>query len=94
MNWEERNKVLKLVVPIFMWKGDDGLGQYIIHVSRRPDYCDRGDWLIWVEGHNDLDGADGFPRYFFGSEVEVKLQMETWLSRRMSYRLYQTKGQP
>ena len=37
--------------------------------------------------HNgDLDGADGFPRYFFGSEDEVKVQMETWLSRRAAYR--------
>jgi hypothetical protein len=64
-----------------------GVGEYEIHLTPRPSYCDRGDWLIHVEGHNsDLDGADGFPRYFFGSGVECKVQMERWLERRAAYR--------
>jgi len=76
----------QLIVPIIT---DRGNGTYEIWLTRRPHYCDRGDWIIYVDAHNgDLDGADGFPRYFFGSEDEVKCQMETWLSRRAAYRKY------
>jgi len=68
---------------------DRGKGDYEIWLQRRPVYCDRGDWLIFVECHGgDLDAQDGFPRYFFGTEDEVKVQMETWLSRRKAYRDY------
>lgn len=64
-----------------------GDGTYEIHIAKRPYYCDRGDWMIYVFGvNNDLDYADGFPRYFFGTDDEVKLQMETWLNRRKAYR--------
>jgi hypothetical protein len=93
MNWEHKEGDFTLTVPILMWKGDGGEGTYEIHIGKRPHYCDRGDWIIWVEGNNDLDGADGFPRYFFGSEEQAKQQMETWLSRRIAYRLAKTKGQ-
>jgi hypothetical protein len=72
------------------WRADvptrdgDRVGVYEIHIQRRPDYCDRGDWIIYVDarGKTSLDGADGFPRYFFGDADEVKAQMETWVSRR------------
>ena len=60
-------------------------GSYEIWITKRPDYCDRGDWIIQVDGYGTgscLDEADGFPRYFFGTEEEVKKQMETWVSRR------------
>lgn len=80
--------------PFFEWMltapivTRQGAGDYEIHLTPRPGYCDRGDWLIHVDAHgaHDLDHADGFPRYFFGSEDEVKVQMERWLWRRESYR--------
>jgi hypothetical protein len=73
-----------LTVPIKTTRGN---GDYEIHIMPRPAYCDRGDWLILVECHNgDVDCADGFPRYFFGSADEVKVQMERWLERRAAYR--------
>jgi len=61
-------------------------GNYDIIIQRRPSYCDRGDWMIYVDGHNDIDSSDGFPRYFFGTEEDVKRQMETWLQRRHCWR--------
>lgn len=63
-------------------------GFYEIIIQRRPHYCDRGDWQIYLESHGktSIDGADGFPRYFFGTEEEVKRQMETWVSRRAECR--------
>jgi hypothetical protein len=74
----------QLTVPIKTTRGE---GDYEIWLTPRPSYCDRGDWIIYVDCHNgDLDGADGFPRYFFGDVEEVKVQMETWLSRRKAYR--------
>jgi len=67
-----------------------GLGDYEIHITPRPSYCDRGDWLIHVEGHNsDIDEQDGFPRYFIGTADEAKAQMERWLERRQAYRDYE-----
>lgn len=61
-------------------------GWYDIIIQKRPPYCDRGDWMIYLDGDNDIDGSDGFPRYFFGTEEEVKQQMETWLNRRQCYK--------
>ena len=73
-----------ITVPILSPKGD---GRYSIDIIRRPAYCDSGDWIIHVNGFNsDIDGQDGFPRYFFGSIDEAKAQMETWLNRREAYR--------
>lgn len=86
MNWtkDEYNSLrLRVAIKTHAEQPD---AFYDIIIARRPWYCDRGDWQIFVDGRNDLDGADGFPRYFFGSEAEVKAQMETWLNRRAAYR--------
>jgi hypothetical protein len=71
-------------------------GVYEICIQRRPVYCDRGDWIIYVDGRgigSSLDAADLFPRYFFGTEDEVKRQMETWASRRQECHESTTKTQ-
>ena len=75
-----------LKVPIETTRGK---GDYEIHLTPRPGYCDRGDWLLHLERHgaHDIDGADGFPRYFFGSDDEAKVQMERWLERREAFRV-------
>jgi len=92
MNWTKNEAGdLQITVPIEVWPGQ--VGEYIIHIVPRPSYCDRGDWNIMVDGFNDLDYSDGFPRYFFGTEDEVKQQMETWINKRAAYRNFQKKNQ-
>jgi len=82
MNWTtDENGCHTLTVPCFTHEA----GRYHIVIQKRPSYCDRGDWIIYVHGL-DIDGADGFPRYFFGTEDQVKAQMETWLQRRAAFR--------
>jgi len=90
MNWIQEWNGYKLVVPIITHEGQPD-ATYEIHIDKRPTYCDRGDWLIFVDGRNDLDAADGFPRYFIGSDEEVKHQMEQWLARREAYRAWIAK---
>ena len=79
-NWGE----WVLVAPCKLWDGR--MGDYEIHLTPRPRYCDRGDWLIHMAGHNDTDSADLFPRFFFGNIEEAKRQMETFLLRREAFR--------
>jgi hypothetical protein len=84
LEWLNIGSSWSIVVPIKTQAGD---GRYAIDILRRPAYCNRGDWLIRVSGYNsNLDGQDGFPRYFFGSADEATAQMETWLDRRAAYR--------
>lgn len=91
MNWtEDQQGSLYLTVPIELWEGMDG--EYKISIARRPSYCDRGDWLIYVDGHNDLDYCDGFPRYFFGDKEAVKQQMETWINKRTTYQNHRKRS--
>jgi len=84
LEWLNIGSSWSIVVPIKTQAGD---GRYAIDIIRRPACCNHGDWLIRVSGYNsDLDGQDGFPRYFFGTADEAKAQMETWLNRREAYR--------
>lgn len=85
MNWVQNWEGFKLFVPIITHKPDSA---YEITIQRRPEYCDRGQWLIFVDGNNDLDAADGWPRYFLGSEDDVKHQVEMWLARREAYQTW------
>lgn len=59
-----------------------------IHFARRPEYCDRGRVLVHVEpAHGiecsscNLDGADGFPRYYF-DELRAVAEVEAWMAAR------------
>lgn len=85
LDWQNDGRSITAKVPFAV---DSTQGHYEIIIERRPFYCDRGDWMIWVEAKGEaglisgLDGADGFPRYFFGGENQVKQQMETWAERR------------
>ena len=95
MNWIKEYNGFKLDVPIKCHEHEHA--SYRIFIHKRPAYCDRGDWLIHVTGRNDLDVADGFPRYFIGSDDEVKHQMEQWLARREAWQRWQREalyGQP
>lgn len=55
-------------------------------ITKRPDYCDRGHWQISVS-LPDIDGADGFPRYYMRREVAVS-ETEAFLK----WRLWQQRG--
>jgi hypothetical protein len=71
----------------------DGMGEWmivgrecVIRIGRRPPYCDRGNYLARIDevsGHlaMDLDGQDGWPRYYF-DEQRAKLEIEAWLKKR------------
>jgi hypothetical protein len=56
-----------------------------IMLGRRPHYCDRGNWLaqLFPSGKLalEIDGADGWPRYYFDEE-RAKLEIEAWLVKR------------
>lgn len=87
MKWIKVEGGWHAVVPIITHENQPD-AHYEIHIQRRPSYCDRGDWLIYMDGRNDIDASDGFPRYFIGDDDEVKVQMELWLLRREAYRKY------
>jgi hypothetical protein len=56
-----------------------------IVISKRPSYCDRGNFLAHIEAHGklalSLDRADLWPRYYFDLE-RAKLEIEAWLIKR------------
>lgn len=75
------------------WERDDygALHLYITHLSgrrvdawlsMRPDYCDRGHIQLNVDGPLNLDGHDGFPRFFF-SLAEADAHTRTFLKWRL-----------
>lgn len=55
----------------------------VLYIEPRPPYCDRGRFVVKVDvkaGHGTqlwMDGADGFPRYYFGVN-EMLCEIEAW----------------
>lgn len=62
--WKDTDYGTELIVPCKTHFPDDK-SSYEIRIAKRPHYCDRGDWMIYVDGWNDLDGADGVPSLLF-----------------------------
>lgn len=63
-------------------------------LALRPPYCDRGHIQLNVEGPLSLgiDGADGFPRYFFSfreadAHTRTFLKWRLWKERTHPHRL-------
>ena len=56
-----------------------------VWISPRPDYCDRGSYLVNAESTDysklTIDGADFFPRYYFGFDAMMS-ELEAWLRKR------------
>jgi len=59
-----------------------------IWMQARPSYCDRGNWLAHLDvipGTHPralhVNGADGWPRYYFDLE-RAKAECEAWLLKR------------
>ena len=72
----------------------------VIWINRRPQYCDRGNFLAhlecWGRLHLDIDDQDGWPRYYFDLE-RAKLEIEAWLHKRgqwLGARKYHVRYQP
>ena len=51
-------------------------------LALRPAYCDRGHIQLCIDGPLDLDGHDGFPRFFF-SFAEADRHARTFLKWRL-----------
>lgn len=56
-----------------------------VWIAPRPPYCDRGHYLAQVDGLDDIDGGDAFPRYFMDLD-RAKLEMAEWLAWRLRTR--------
>lgn len=56
-----------------------------IEIAARPAYCNRGNFIATIECQNprrlSLDGADGWPRYYFDLE-RAKLEVQAWMRKR------------
>lgn len=58
-----------------------------IYLEPRPAYCDRGHWYAKLDGIGldlHIDGADGWPRYYFDIE-RARLELEEWLKWRKQW---------
>lgn len=57
----------------------------VVSVEKRPAHCDRGNYVAKVSTKDrtacHLDGADGWPRYFF-SLATAREEIEAWLRKR------------
>lgn len=66
------------------WSQISGRECYV-SLEKRPHYCDRGNFIAKITARGqlalDLDGADGWPRYYF-DEARAKLEIEDWLKKR------------
>lgn len=58
----------------------------VVTMEPRPHYCDRGNWVVKVtpvhEDIADINGQDGFPRYYFDFENMME-EVLAWLERRL-----------
>ena len=56
-----------------------------IWLAPRPSYCDRGQWLAYLDARGalarEIDTQDGWPRYYFDLE-RAKAEVEAWLVKR------------
>lgn len=56
-------------------------GYEVATMEPRPDYCDRGRWIVKCELPG-IDGSDGFPRYYMSYDSAVA-EMDAWLRWRL-----------
>lgn len=72
------------------WKALDGYLSFkgrecVITIEPRPSYCDRGNFIAKIDARGDLardlDGQDGWPRYYFDLD-RAKAECEAWVQKR------------
>jgi hypothetical protein len=60
-------------------------GRMVAWLQPRPHYCDRGHWQVNVDlPASNIDGADGFPRYYMRRENAVE-ETELFIRWRLKY---------
>lgn len=58
--------------------------KFRITIEKRPNYCDRGNYLVKCDNlnfHGDIEWSDGFPRYYFEFECMVR-EIAAFLTKR------------
>ena len=72
------------------WQRMDGFWEIFgmecsITIEPRPHYCDRGNYIAKLHAlgklSNDIDGSDGWPRYYFDLD-RAKQEVEAWMKKR------------
>lgn len=67
-----------------------------IEIASRPAYCNRGNFIATINCHNprrlSLDGADGWPRYYFDIAC-AKLEVQAWMRKRGQWMHAQARWQ-
>lgn len=60
-----------------------GNGRYLhLWIERRQPYCDRGNYHALIDTNaTHIDGADGFPRYYFNLQYAIE-EMEAFMRKR------------
>lgn len=78
--WNEQNKTWEAKFPVEV---NGQKGEWLIWMTERPFYCDRGRWSVGVDGIgcSGPDDQEGFTRYFFSIE-NAKWEMEEWVKMR------------
>ena len=54
-----------------------------IYLEPRPTYCDRGNWIAKIDALPivNIDGADGWPRYYFDFD-RAQSEIVAWMEKR------------
>ena len=77
----ERDRFGWHAVKLPKWRfHDDVLVDWSLSIVERPHYCDRGRFIVYVEAPT-IDGADGFPRYYFDWD-RMLAELEAWIAGR------------
>lgn len=87
MTWTQVDRYDDGTPAFETWLRVDFTGGFII-LAKRPHYCDRGNFLAYLDVRHDpkipgtyTDGADGWPRYYFDLD-RAKLEIEAWITKR------------
>jgi len=78
--WVEKDRTWYAKFPVEV----NGVkGEWLVWLTQRPHYCDRGRWGVGVDGVgcSPPDEQEGFPRYFFDLET-AKEEMRAWVKMR------------
>lgn len=78
--WVEKDRTWYAKFPV---KVNGVTGEWLVWLTQRPHYCDRGRWGAGVDGVkcSPPDEQEGFPRYFFDLET-AKNEMKAWVKMR------------
>lgn len=61
------------------WPGGP-LVEWGLYIAQRPYYCDRGRFIVHIDAPT-LDGADGFPRYYYDWD-RMLAELDAWMAGR------------